>query len=353
MKKLFTENGKRIFIMILLVIVFYKAINNLEKIRNFTGFLWELFLPFTLGLIFALFLDKPVKKVKSLFEKLKIKHSLPFGIGTVYFIIICVIALIIKFIIPPFFKSVEDFFSHLPGYLDEVNNFLESSKYNEFFSLKNFINPKNLTKYIGFMGTIADFFLTFFISIVVSIYLLIEKEDIFKFLNLIKSRLFTNEKFDILFTYFKKSISLFYSYFTGLLTDSVIIGSISLIIFLILKIPYAFILGLIVIIGNLIPFFGPIIATAIITLISVIAASPATALWVLLIQIVLGQIDSNLIQPKILGKSTGISPLLVLLSVTVFGKIWGACGMIVGVPVCAIIKEVIIDYLNDKKINCQ
>ena len=108
----------------------------------------------------------------------------------------------------------------------------------------------------------------------------------------------------------------------------------------IFKVPYAFMLGLVVAIGNLIPFLGPIIASLIVFLISTLTLGPLSGIWLLILQFVMAQLDSNLLQPKILSESTGISPLLVLISVTVFGSLWGAAGMIIGVPVCAIAKTI-------------
>ena len=78
---------------------------------------------------------------------------------------------------------------------------------------------------------------------------------------------------------------------------------------------------------------------------------PFKALWVLLFQFVLGQIDGNLIQPKIVGNSVGISPLLVLISVTVFGGLFGVVGMLIGTPLMAVIRMIINDYLEDKRVS--
>ena len=110
-------------------------------------------------------------------------------------------------------------------------------------------------------------------------------------------------------------------------------------------------LGLLVAIGNMVPFFGPIVAAVVIYVITAIAFDPVKAIWVIIFQLVLGQIDGNLIQPKILGKSIGINPLLVLFSVVVFGDLFGFAGMIMGVPIIAAIKMIADDYLDNGKID--
>ena len=83
----------------------------------------------------------------------------------------------------------------------------------------------------------------------------------------------------------------------------------------------------------MIPFFGPIASAAVGYIATAVTMGPLKAIWVLLFQLVLGQVDGNLIQPKIVGTSVGISPFWVIFAVTFFGGIWGPWGMILGVPI--------------------
>ena len=101
-------------------------------------------------------------------------------------------------------------------------------------------------------------------------------------------------------------------------------------------VPYAFLFGVFSGLCNLIPFFGPIVAAGVIFLLSFLSVGFGKALWILALQVFLGQIDANVIQPKIIGHSVGISPFWVIFSVLVFGELWGILGMIVGVPVVAV-----------------
>jgi predicted PurR-regulated permease PerM len=96
----------------------------------------------------------------------------------------------------------------------------------------------------------------------------------------------------------------------------------------------------------MIPFFGPIAATVLIYVVSALAMGPVQALWVLLAQVVLGQIDGNFIQPKIIGETVGISPFWVVFAVIVFGGLWKFTGMILGVPLVAAVRMVCINYFE-------
>jgi len=171
------------------------------------------------------------------------------------------------------------------------------------------------------------------------------------FMRKVKNKCFNNKPTKIFIYYAKKSVSLFYSYFSGLLFDAALIGIITAIVLSIFNVPYSVLLGVIVAVGNLIPIFGAIVSNIIVYIIVAFSFGPFKALWVLLFQFVLGQIDGNLIQPKIVGNSVGISPLLVLISVTVFGGLFGVVGMLIGTPLMAVIRMIINDYLEDKRVS--
>ena len=142
---------------------------------------------------------------------------------------------------------------------------------------------------------------------------------------------------------------MFYSYFAGLAIDAAVVGLVSTLFYMVYGAPYPWFLGLIVGIGNMIPFFGPIASALLVTFISAISLGPIKALWILLFQIVLGQIDGNLIQPRILGNSVGISPFWVIFGVLLFGGLLGPWGMLLGVPIVAAIRMMILSKDAPKK----
>ena len=361
MRRLFDNKWIQFIVAASLTIIIYKCFNNIDDVKGFFTYLWDVFFPITLGLIFSLFLYKPVSKFQRFLEnKIHLKKSaLPIAIAGVLIIVIAILVIAINFIVPPIYKNIEDLAKNLPSYYKIIENFVKDNEYAQNLIepkklselISKILNPDSIAKYIGVIGGVANWFLTIFISLILSIYLILEKENIFNFFKLIRQKFFKSEKATVFIDYVKKSISLFYSYFLGLFIDAAFMGVVSAIVFSIFDVPYAFMLGLVVAIGNLIPFLGPIIASVIVFIISAVTLGPLSGVWLLILQFVMAQLDSNLLQPKILSQSTGISPLLVLISVTVFGSLWGAGGMIIGVPVCAIAKTIILDYLDDGIIN--
>ena len=148
--------------------------------------------------------------------------------------------------------------------------------------------------------------------------------------------------------YFDRTNNIFFNFLAGQLIDGVIIGVITSIAMSILGVKYAVLLGFMIGIFNLIPYFGAIIAVVIAALITLLTGGLTQALLMVVIVTVLQQIDANIINPKILGNSLKISPLLVIFAVSVGGAYFGFWGMFLSVPIIAVIKLLLTDYIEYK-----
>ena len=133
---------------------------------------------------------------------------------------------------------------------------------------------------------------------------------------------------------------MFGGFINGKILDSAIIGVLCYIGCLIFKFPSALLVSVIIGVTNVIPFFGPFIGAIPATLL-ILIQNPIKALWFVLFVLVLQQVDGNIIGPKILGNTTGLSSFWVLFAILLFGGLWGFAGMIVGVPLFAVIYDVI------------
>lgn len=128
----------------------------------------------------------------------------------------------------------------------------------------------------------------------------------------------------------------FGGFFVGKILDSIIIGIICFVITSILGMPFCVLISVIIGVTNIIPFFGPFLG-AIPSILLILFVDPLKAVYFAIFVIILQQVDGNIIGPKILGSSTGLSSFWVIFSITFFGGIWGILGMIVGVPIFAIL----------------
>ena len=185
------------------------------------------------------------------------------------------------------------------------------------------------------------------IGIIVSIYLLIDKEKLCALSKKITYGLFNKKHADKIVELVERSNYTFGRFLIGKIIDSLIIGVLTFVILTIFKMPYTILVSVIVGITNIIPFFGPFIG-AIPSFIIILFVSPVQAVWFLLIIFVIQQLDGNIIGPKILGDSIGISAFWILFSILVAGKMLGILGMIIGVPLFAIIYSIIKEYIEDK-----
>lgn len=174
------------------------------------------------------------------------------------------------------------------------------------------------------------------IGMFVSVYVLVSKETFKGQLKKIVCGTFKPAHANIILEVSRKSGDIFYGFIIGKLIDSIIIGIICYISCLIMKMPYAVLVSVIIGVTNIIPVFGPYIG-AVPTVIIIFLTEPMKGIYFLIFVIILQQVDGNLIGPKILGNSIGVSSFWVVFAVVVGGGLFGLPGMVIGVPVVAII----------------
>ncbi len=138
---------------------------------------------------------------------------------------------------------------------------------------------------------------------------------------------------------------IFSKYIIGKMIDSLIVGIICFMGLWFLKAPYALLMAIIVGVTNMIPYFGPFIG-AVPAVIITLFTSPITALWVTLFIIVLQQLDGYIIGPFILGDSVGLSPFWIILAILIGGGLFGILGMLICVPVMAVVRNMFSRYIN-------
>ena len=148
--------------------------------------------------------------------------------------------------------------------------------------------------------------------------------------------------------YVNSTNTVFFRFISGQLIDAVVVGILVTIAMSIIGVKYSVLLGFIIGLFNIIPYFGAIIAVGISILITIITGGLSQAIIMAIIVIILQQIDANIINPKIIGNSLEISPILVIFAVTVGGAYFGVLGMFLAVPVIAVLKIIVNDFLDYK-----
>lgn len=317
----------------------------------------SVFKPVILAFAIAYILDS----VANVFiRRLKMRRKV--GILLTYLIFVGAVVVAISFVVPVIsenFNSMVDFFVN--GDID-VNQYiaeLRDQTDNAFVTwiLDNFTDSTGetsqqvieyITKALQYVSNfvvslasnIGGGLLAFLSSFVMSIYMLIEKEDLLNRMKRTSHAYFSDDRANKLEETVEKANHIFKMYFNGKILDSTIVGIINIFLFTIFGVPYSLIMGLIVGAANMIPYFGPFFGSVPVIIVSLFV-NPAKALVALIIIIVVGQVDANFIDPKIIGKAVGVSPFWVISGVSMGAIAAGPLGMILGVPTVVLLKTLI------------
>ena len=355
------------FSLALAVIIVYKFLDNFTQIGLFLSNLIGILMPFIMGALIGYILYIPCRNIEECFKKTRFKFlrkkSRGLAILSVYLIILLILFILINVILPPIIESVTDLVGNLPGYYNtlakSLNDLPEDSfwvKINAKEMINNiskidfakYLSMENITGYIKGIVSVASGIFDIFVTVIISVYVLRDREKIIDFFKKVISTIYKKESNAKITKYFERTNSVFFNFISGQLLDAVIVGIVTTIAMWIMRIEYAALLGFLIGLFNLIPFFGAIVAVAIAIFITICTGGIGQALWLAIVIIILQQIDANVINPKIIGDKLKISPILVIFSVTVAGAYFGVLGMFLAVPIAAMLNLALNDYLDYK-----
>ena len=357
------------FSLAVAIIIVYNVLGNFTSITNSIKNFLGVIMPFGVGLLIAYILYLPCCKIEKIFKKTKKKnmlnkHARLFSIITVYIIAILVCVIIINVILPTVIKSLLELVANVPNYYNTAieklnslpeNHILKNERVMEaIINLKNIdlqsiINIDKIQGYIkgviSAVGTIMDIFIAF----VVSIYILLKRKKLINFWSKLVKAVVKENVYITMKKYFIEGNQIFFNFLTSQIIDAIIVGVLVSIAMAIIGVKYAVLLGFVIGLFNLIPYFGAIVAVAIAILITLFTGGIGKAILMAAVVIVLQQIDANIINPKIVGNSLQISQLLVLFAVTVGGAYFGILGMFLAVPIFTVIKVIIEDFVEERE----
>ena len=354
-------------------IIVYKTIDSVSSIFAFLGGLVRLLMPFIMAVLVAYILYMPAKKIEQFFKKsnnnIINKCARWTSVLIVYILAITIIFVIFKFVIPSVSVSISDLTKNLPNYFNSSINYfnnleednilskLQISSYIKSLQEMNWkdmilgsINFENISQSVKSLVGATNMIFDAFVTIIVSFYLLLERDSIKDFLINLSDVLFDERTNKVLSDYYRKTNGVFFNFITSQLIDAFVVGIVTSVVMSIMHIKYAVLLGFLIGLFNIIPYFGAIVGIAISIIITIFTGGVPQALWLALVIIILQQIDANIINPRILGASLNLSPILVIFAVTVGGSYFGLLGMFLGVPFVALIKIIVEDFIEYRKI---
>ena len=356
-----------ISLSILFFFLIYRFQGFGDAISKLTGIL----MPFIYGAVIA-YLLKPVcncvedflrrllpEKMGTAANMLAVTISLLFGILVVYALFMMIVPQLITSVTTLYYtarNNLNDFVdwaSHqeIIASNQKLLDFIETSYDNLQDTLDNIVRTKLVPSMqsllsgaaLGVMSFVT-FLKNIIIGVIVSVYLLASRKKFGQQCKMILYSLIKPRWADIILEEILYADKMFGGFINGKILDSAIIGVLCYIACLIFKFPSALLVSVIIGVTNVIPFFGPFIGAIPATLL-ILIQNPIKALWFVLFVLVLQQVDGNIIGPKILGNTTGLSSFWVLFAILLFGGLWGFVGMIIGVPLFAVIYDVLKKFV--------
>lgn len=356
-------------VIAIIVVFFYKMLDNFSNIQEWFVSFMKILKPFMVGLLLSYILYIPCKKIECLLNKSKIKiiakKSRGLSVVLTYILLVFILIVVINCIFPILKESFIELFNNIPNYYDIIVNkiseipqdsFLNNDTVKDVISevqnvdVKQFININN-GKIVEYAKNLINVFLglfDLFVATVVSVYILLQRTTIINFLRKLTRAIFKKETFDAIDKYFIRANQVFFTFITSQLLDAIIVGILTTVAMIILKVKYAFLLGFLIGLFNMIPYIGAIVAVAIGIVITLITGGIGQTVIMAVVVVILQQIDANIINPKIIGSSLEVSPLLVIFAITIGGAYFGIIGMFLAVPIAVVIKTVLEDYVDAK-----
>jgi len=361
-KNYFTKSTISNIITICTAVLLYLAISNFAVVKNAISTVYGIISPFVVAFVIAFLLHTPVAWFENkFFSRIKRKRAL--SILCTYIVAALVLAALIVAAAPQVADSVVSVGNNIPKYIQSITELLDklTTQYHwdpAFIeSVTETMNSalKELSAFVlalvpqlfNFSVSIGNFAIDLFMSVIASIYMLATKERlIFQMKKILYS--FTKEKkADRVIKIGQLTNEMFSKFINGKMLDSLIIGILCFIGMMFIYSPYAILIAIIVGVTNMIPFFGPFIGAIPSTLI-LLMVSPLDALIFVAFVLALQQFDGNILGPKILGDSTGLAPIWVLVSITIGGGLMGFIGMIIGVPTFAVFYSLLSENMDKR-----
>ena len=368
---------KKWIVLVLIGVLAFWGLNNLELIFDVLENIYRVFSPFILGFVLAYILNIPMMKVEKLLKKAipdKYEDKYSGAIRLVSIILsILLLVLVIAFVgfllIPELIENIESLMNNIPAFIesskDWVINLLDKypdvqreievmfAESGNVSGIVSSIFTYIINGIVGFVSGFVGGFVYIFTGIIFAIYMLCQKEYLVDGIKRLVYAFADKRKANKIMDISKLTNKTFSKFISGQCVEAVILGTIMFVVCLLGRFPYALIIGVLTALTALIPIFGAFIACGVGAVLIAIT-NPLQALIFIAVFVIIQQIEGNVIYPKVVGKSVGLSPLWTLLAITVGGNLFGVVGMIIGLPLASVVyaigKESIKKKLDRKDI---
>lgn len=367
---------RRIILALFLLVLFGWALVNLKSVLHFLGKITSLLAPFLIGGGIAFLINVIMRPMEHYWKKLwrNTKSTLPLKLTRPVCLVLSTLIMlgilfaVVFMMIPGLRQSIEGFIGKIPMYVEEVGRwwgnivqFAERYKVvlpeyavdtealvEKIASLINDRGSGIITVTWGATTSLLSGVVNVLLAFVFAMYLLAQKEAVCTHLKRLVTTVLPRQKAQRVLYIAKLSNQTFTNFISGQMIEAVIIGVLCFIGMLIFKMPYAGVVSVIVGATALVPVFGAWLGGGFGAFL-ILLTEPVKALWFIVFIVVLQQLEGNLIYPKVVGKSVGLPGILVLMAVTIGGGAFGVLGMLLCVPVCAVLYSLYCEFIQKKQ----
>ena len=341
--------------VVLIGITFYLAMSNLDLVHGALKTVMDVLAPFIWGFVVAYLLDAPVRWFET---KLGGRRILSILIS--YLLAVAMLVVLLSFVIPQLVQSVTMLINNASGYLNNLNGVVNNwgdrlnidpevtsgmlVSYTDLMNQATQLATRFMPEILNYGMAVGSGVVSALTALIASVYMLMDKHKLLSQLHKITYAFLPLPKARRVLTVCSHANQVFSGFIIGKIIDSAIIGVICFVGMSLLGMPFTLLISVIVGVTNVIPFFGPFIG-AIPSVMILLMASPIDAIKFAIFVLALQQFDGNILGPKILGDSTGLSAIWVLVAIIVGGGLFGFAGMVVGVPTFAVLYSLTSDFL--------
>ena len=364
----YKNDYKRIIMLILIGVAAYLMLSNFEFVIAILVKIKDAIFPFVLGIVLAFVLNIFMTKIENLLNKVQEnrKKKIPtrvISIAISLIIFILGLTFIALELVPELVNNINVLIKNIPTIFQNVESYIMKmleafpqvqDKIKDIFSDTANINNilVNVLNYIanGFVGFVSNFvtsIITIFTGLIFAIYMLCQKEELINGCKKVIRAYLPKKKADRLMEIGSLSNYTFTRFVSGQCLEALILGCIFFVILTVFRFPYALLISVLTTITALIPIFGALIAM-VVGAILIATVNPLQALLFVGLFLIIQQIEGNVIYPKVVGKSVGLSPIWTLLAVTVGGNLFGIPGMLIGLPLASVVYALIKKDINNK-----
>lgn len=366
--KKYTTIAVYAFLVIAAGLCFWALLNHIGVVWGAVAKIAKVLIPFVNGFIIAYLINPVVKTCEKWFIRVGKKNQQSkmrrvLSVAVSYVIVFGAITLFCILIVPQLGRSIAQFALQVQDWAPKayavMQEFISDTKYETVIAenIEKLVNGiadlalaysgDSIAAVFSGVTSVAKGIINIVLGFIISLYMLYDKE---KFIRQGKMmvRAFTKpDHAQRIIDVAGDAHQIFSGFIGAKIIDSVIVGVICTIGMWILRLPFAELIGFIIGVSNLIPYFGSWIG-GIISALMIMVVNPLQAVWFIILVLVLQQVDNSIISPKILGDSTGISPFWTMFAIIVGGGFFGIAGMLIGVPVFALIYSLFAAYIRRK-----